>query len=195
MKKFFLWGCGGFLLFVFFASCALAITDKTDKSEPTNSKTVSSNNDSKEQKQHKIQHKIGDTVKAGDLVYKIVNVERKKVIRTRFGDEYKPGAGQYLVLELEIKNEGKEKVTVDRNMFVIKDNDGSEYTADPQVDTWINGTGSDSLGFFLKPLNPHATKKGLVAFDVPDKKNEDFTFVGQAGMFSLDKAAVINLIE
>jgi len=187
MKKYLLWGCGGFLIFGFLASCAIfaIATDTDDPASKAASSTAS------KQKQYK----IGDTVKASDLEYKILNVEAKKSIKSRFGGEYKPGAGQYLIIELEIKNTGKEKVTADSNMFKIKDNDGAEYTADSQVDTWINGTGSDSLGFFLKPINPHATKSGKVAFDVPEKKIEEFTFEGQAGMFSLDDPAVIKLVK
>jgi Domain of unknown function (DUF4352) len=186
MKKGLLIGCGSAIaLFILLAACTAIMTGGG------NSPNTTPVADKPAQTEKKITAaKIGDTVKAGDLEYTVLSVESKKVIKDPFGGEYKPGAGQYLVLELRIKNNGKEKVTVDTALFKLKDKDGAEYSADPQADTWINGKGGDMLGFFLKPLNPHATKEGKIVFDVPEKPEADFTFIGTGGFLSGDKAAI-----
>lgn len=211
LNKYLKWGllgCGCLMIFGFLASCAmfgLIISVSTDTTSETAKETKKEsatpqakkikNKDTKDEKKEAPSYKIGDTVKAGDLEYKILSVESKKVIRDPLGSEYKPGGGQYLILELEIKNTGKEKITADQNMFKLKDSSGAEYSVDYHVDTWINERGTNSLGFFLESINPNATKKGKVAFDVPNKKAEDFTFVGEAGFFSFSDPAVIKLVQ
>lgn len=189
MKKGLLIGCGSVLgLFILVSACTAIISggnspNTTPVAEKVTEKVAHSDNKAPAAK-------IGDTVKAGDLEYTIVDVESKKVIKDPLGGTYKPGAGQYLVLDVQIKNNGKEKITVDTALFKLKDKDGAEYEADPQADTWVNGNGGDALGFFLKPLNPHATKKGKVVFDVPEKPESDFTFIGTGGFLSSEQAAI-----
>jgi hypothetical protein len=186
MKKGLLIGCGSFIgLFLLLGACTAVMTGGggTTNSTPVAGKPAQT------EKKAAPAAKIGDTVKAGNLEYKVISVESKKVIKDPLGSEYKPGAGQYLVVEVEIKNNGKDKVTVDTALFKLTDKDGAEYSADPQADMWVNGGGSD-IGFFLKPLNPHATKTGKVVFDVPGKSEADFTFIGTGGFLSGDKAAI-----
>lgn len=143
----------------------------------------------KEEKKEEIAE-IGDEVEAGNLTYKILSVESKKSIKNSLGETYTPGAGQYLVLEVEVKNTGKEKITMDSALTKLIDAEGAEYEADRQVDPWINGQGGQSLGFFLEPINPNAKKSGKIAFDVPEKPKKNFTFVAQGGFLSGDEAKI-----
>jgi len=133
---------------------------------------------------------IGDEVEAGNLTYKILSVESKKSIKNPLGETYTPGAGQYLVLDVEVKNTGKENITMDSALTKLIDAEGAEYEADRQVDPWINDGGGQSLGFFLEPINPNAKKSGKIAFDVPEKPKENFTFVARGGFLSGDEAKI-----
>ncbi|MDN4593205.1 DUF4352 domain-containing protein [Polycladomyces subterraneus] len=190
MKKLMI-GCGSvFVLFCLWVHGVAAIGGGSE----TNTTPVAQTGDPVDStgniSEKKAAAKIGDVVNAGDLSYQVVSVESKKVIKNPMGGEYKPGAGQYLVVEVEVKNNGKEKITMDAALTKLKDQDGAEYEADPTADTWVNGTGGDTLGFFLKPINPHATKTGKIVFDVPEKPVESFTFIGQGGFLSGETAAI-----
>lgn len=152
-----------------------AIAKTTPSSQPASAKHVP---------------KIGDTVKVGDLEYTILSVTSASEIKEPFGNAHKPGAGQFLILKVQIKNDGKEKITADSSMFKLKDTAGAEYDADSDADIWIN---DDNGGFFLEPLNPHAVKTGKIAFDVPPVSADKFTFEGAGGIFSVDDPALIQL--
>lgn len=192
MKKGLFIGCGSVIaLFLLLGACVAIIGgEDAPNTTPIAEEGKEEGKGDAGAKEEKKAAKIGDSVKAGDLVYKVVSVESKKVIKDPLGGTYKPGAGQYLVLEIEVKNEGKEKITMDTALTKLKDEEGAEYEADPQADTWVNGNGGDSLGFFLEPINPHAKKKAKIVFDVPKKPAESFTFIGQGGFLSGDTAAI-----
>lgn len=186
MKKGILYAIGFFLLL---GACMAAIgEDETQTAATSPGPSAGESNDSA--KEESKSAKIGDTVKAGDLTYKVISVETKKEIKDPIGGVYKPGAGQYIVLELEVKNEGKEKITMDTTLTKLVDDEGAEYEADPQADTWVNGNGGQALGFFLEPINPHAKKKAKVVFDTPEKPVKSFTFIGQGGFLSGDEVKI-----
>lgn len=73
--------------------CAIIIGD-TDISndEPVVNEESGNNTEGSEDKSNK-QRKSDNTVKAGDLEYKVISVESKDVIKDPMGGEYKPGAG------------------------------------------------------------------------------------------------------
>ena len=52
----------------------------------------------------------------------------------------------------------------DSNMFKIKTADGTEYSADPELDMYVNEGG---IGFFLEDINPNLSKTGKVVFELP----------------------------
>lgn len=173
MKKFLI-GCGSiFGVFLLFSACAMAVMD----TDPTDSDPVSKN-DSEDKKTKKA--KIGDTVKAGDLEYTVQNAEAKQSVEQPFGGAKKASAGQFIVLDLQVKNTGSKKVTMDSNLTQLKDSDGAEYEAEPTL----------TDGFFLEQLNPNATKKAEIVFDVTDNPVESFVFIGQGGFLSGDKTEI-----
>jgi hypothetical protein len=191
VQKIWAWWAAG--IYAFFIVMAVAAgVNEAPNTTPVAGKPVagSESNQASHSAPEKKTAKIGDTVKAGELEYTILGVESKKEIKDPLGSVYKPGAGQYLVVEVQVKNNGKDKYTIDTSLFVLKDKEGAEYSPDPMADTWVNGTGGDALGFFLKPVNPHAVKKGKVVFDVPNVPAESFTFVGKGGFLSNDSAAI-----
>lgn len=190
MKKGLLIGCGSvFGLFILLGACMAALGGESEPNTTPIAQENKADEEKTEENKQKVA-KIGDAVKAGDLVFKVLDVETKKVIKDPLGQEYKPGAGQYLILEVEVKNEGKEKITMDASMTKLKDKEGAEYEADVEADVWINEGGSQVGGFFLEPLNPNATKKAKIAFDVPKKSTESFTFIAQGGFFSGESVSI-----
>ena len=190
MKKGLLIGCGSVVgLFILLGACMAALGGESEPNTTPIAQENKADEEKTEENKQKVA-KIGDAVKAGDLVFKVLDVETKKVIKDPLGQEYKPGAGQYLILEVEVKNEGKEKITMDASMTKLKDKEGAEYEADVEADVWINEGGSQVGGFFLEPLNPNATKKAKIAFDVPMEPAESFTFIAQGGFLSGESVAI-----
>src|SRR5947208_773105 len=99
-----------FALFLLMGACVAAIGGAGSSGPNTTPVAQSANGTASEQQKVA---KIGDAVNAGDLTYKIISVEFKKSISDGLGQVYKPGAGQYLVLDVQVTNNGKEKITMD----------------------------------------------------------------------------------
>lgn len=171
MKKLLI-GCGGlFAAFLLLGACGMIVMGGlSDDSDST-----SSGGSSRE-----VKAKIGETVKAGDLEYTVLKAEAKKSVEKPFGGTQEPGAGQFIVVEIQVKNTGKEKITMDSNLTKLKDKEGAEYDAEPTL----------TDGFFLEPLNPNATKKAELIFDVTDNPVESFVFIGEGGFLSTKKVEI-----
>lgn len=173
MKKFMI-GCGSiFGAFLLMGACAIAVVGD-DPDDPAG-EVEAEKTDKKENAS-----KIGDTVKAGDLEYTIESAEAKKTVEEPLGGSKEAGAGQFIVIDLQVKNTGKEKVTMDSNLTQLKDPDGAEYEAEPTL----------TEGFFLEQLNPNATKKAQIVFDVTENPVDQFVFIGQGGFLSSKKVEI-----
>lgn len=177
MKKWLI-GCGSvFALFLIFGvACVAFIGSSVDTKTNTDPIADSSNADSSK----KEVAKIGDTVKAGDLEYTVLSAEARKSVQDPIGGAKEPSAGQFIVLELQVKNTGKEKITMDSNLVQVQDPNGATYQAEPML----------TKGFFLEQLNPNAQKKAEVIFDVTKEPVDSFIFIGQGGFLSTAKAQV-----
>lgn len=134
--------------------------------------------------------KIEDTVKVDDFEYTILSAKSAKVVKGSFGKDYKPGAGQYIIIEAQVKNTGKEKEYVDNDLFVLKDKDGAEYSVDSDAMIWMDKE-DDYTTFVMEEINPHSTKKGLLVFDVPERPVDSFICeVKSPKLFSSEKAVI-----
>lgn len=107
---------------------------------------------------------IGDTVTVGDMQYRVNSFKVKKVL----GNEYfnSKANGTYVLLNVTIKNNGSDEVTIDSNFFEL-------HKGKKTYETDANGTlyaNMDSKGkentFFLQGLNPDSKMTGTIAFDV-----------------------------
>lgn len=102
---------------------------------------------------------VGDTVKADDVELTVTDV---KTGVGQVGDTYwneKP-QGEFVIVEVEVKNAGKEEVTVWSNDFTLLGKDGSQYSTSD--DAFIE---DDAL--VLESVNPGNTYKGKLVYDVP----------------------------
>lgn len=158
-------GCLGLLLLLLIiGACAAAMgggnENKEDKKEET-TKTATK----EDKKETKKAFKIGDTVKVGKMQYKVNGV----TTATSVGPSALPTKAKdtFVVIDLEVKNNGDEAITVDSSLFKLKTN-GKTLEADSAGSMSANQSedGSIENSFFLEQLNPDSTTKGKVVYDV-----------------------------
>ncbi|CDR50587.1 DUF4352 domain-containing protein [Staphylococcus schweitzeri] len=156
-RKGWFWGCGGclvlfILIIIGISACTAGITGNLG------------GNNSKETNKT---HKIGETVKNGDLEVTINSVETMKSV----GPSIAPtnAKGTFVVADVTIKNKGKEALTIDSSMFKLKSGDKT-FEADNtgSMSDNQNDNGSIENSFFLQRINPDSTAQGKIVFDVSE---------------------------
>ncbi|GJF50585.1 DUF4352 domain-containing protein [Staphylococcus argenteus] len=156
-RKGWFWGCGGclvlfILIIIGISACTAGITGNLG------------GNNSKETNKT---HKIGETVKNGDLEVTVNSVETMKSV----GPSIAPtnAKGTFVVADVTIKNKGKEALTIDSSMFKLKTGDKT-FEADNtgSMSANQNDNGSIENSFFLQRINPDSTAQGKIVFDVSE---------------------------
>ena len=135
----------------------------------------------------KKEYKIGDTVKVGDMQYKVTKTSTAKKVGPSALQE--TANGTFLVIDLNVKNNGNEAVTVDSSFFNLKL--GSKtYKADADASMSANQKedGSIDNSFFMQDLNPGSEMSGRVVFDVPEDvaNSSDLKVQVQTGAFGTE---------
>ncbi|USK68397.1 DUF4352 domain-containing protein [Peribacillus asahii] len=102
-------------------------------------------------------------------------------------------SGKFLVLDVTLKNNGNEAVTVDSSFFKLKrgektyetDNEGS-ISANQKEDGTIDNS------FFLQELNPDSEISGKVVFDVAPEVAEasNLQIQVQTGLFGTETESI-----
>ena len=161
-------------------------TVDTEAAAPEDAKTDNSKDKKKEPaKEEKSTAKIGDALKVGDVVFTANGTSTA----TNVGGEYGQDAqGVYYIVDVTVKNEGKEAITTDSSFFVLKSGD-IEYKADATADIYINEAGG---GFFYQSINPGIENKGKIVFDVPKEiaESNDLVLDVQTGMFGTETGEI-----
>ncbi|WP_353452872.1 DUF4352 domain-containing protein [Staphylococcus coagulans] len=158
-KKKWLWGCGGCLvvfivLAILFSACT-AIFTGNDKDSSNSTK-----NGSKE-------YKVGDTAKNGDLEVTVNSVENLNQV----GNSVLPTSAKdtFVVVDVTIKNNGNEALTIDSHMFKLKSDDKTaEADSGASISANQSEDGSITDSFFLEQVNPDSTTQGKIVFDVSE---------------------------
>lgn len=103
-------------------------------------------------------YKMNETVKVGDVEYKVLSKKSTKKI----GNEYlnKKAQEQYLIIEISIKNLDKEALTVSDDFFKLY-NGENEYGTDTDAAIYLD----DNI--IYEDINPGVTLKGKIVFDIP----------------------------
>lgn len=136
---------------------------------------------------------IGQEVKVGKVTYKI----NKKEVADQVGPTALPtkASGKYVVINVTLKNNGNEAVTVDSSFFNLK-RGSKTYEADGAASMSANQgeNGDVANSFFLQKVNPDSEITGNVVFDIaPDVASAtDLQLQVQTGVFGTEKE-VINL--
>lgn len=174
-------GCFGIVVFagIIFGGCVLLFgsNDNTDedviKTEQISTKDSSSNDEKEEQP------KINDTnVTIEDVNFKITSTEFNKTVAGYSSDE------QYLIVELQVKNNSKESYTVNNSDFVLII-DGAEFEIDSTTTAYYDG------GFFLEKINPSISKTASVVFEIPkDLKGKQILLQVQPNKFKNNKGLI-----
>jgi|GEM_PF-1722671 Telomeric repeat-binding factor 2. len=130
---------------------------------------------------------IGTPLQMGDVVFTVL----KKSDSNKIGNDSmtKEASGRFLILEVSIKNEDKNAITIDSSFFKLKIGD-VEFEVDGDADRYINSV--DSM-MFLQKVKPGVEIKGKVVFDIPaDKVNSpDLLLNVQTGLTGTEKGIVV----
>ncbi len=122
---------------------------------------------------------LGSEGQSEDLVLKVNEVgDTDEIIENDFLS-YKPDSGKYAIVNITIKNAGKEAVSLTNGYFNLITADGAEYTPTILI-------GLDNKYISFETINPGLDVTGNLVFEVPsDLKVTDTTlqFSG-TGLFS-----------
>lgn len=177
-KKWWVWVLA-IIIIAAFSGGGGEVAEETSTSEQSNQK------EEKASKKEEVAS-IGEAVKVGDVVFTVHGKETAKTI----GDQYvsQDAQGTYLILDVTVKNEGKEAITTDSSFFKLKTGE-TTYESDGTADMYINDANNV---FFLAQVNPGNETRGKIAFDVNDAViNATDTVVNvQTGVFGTEQAQI-----
>ncbi|WEA46856.1 DUF4352 domain-containing protein [Priestia aryabhattai] len=188
MKKFFKIGCLGFIVLVAIIIVIAVASGGNDDS----SKNTSSGGDSK-QEAKKSSYTMGQEVKVGDMNYTV----NDKSTADQVGPSSLPekASQKFLVVDVKVKNNGKEAVMVDSSFFKLK-RGGKTYEADAAASLSANQgeDGNITNSFMAQDLNPDSEMSGKVVFDLAPEVAEatDLQLQVQTGAFGTE-TELINL--
>ncbi|MCM2991173.1 DUF4352 domain-containing protein [Bacillus safensis] len=171
MKKFFKIGCLSIIiliLIIIFVSCMAGGGGNKDNQSNTESKNAATNNEKKNNKEKT--YKIGDKVAVEDFTYQVNSVTEEKTLQKQYMSDVTTD-GKFIIVEVTVTNTGKKGRLIDTEMFRVIGKDGTEYKSLATNNMYVNDTESN---FFLKQVNPKLSKKGKVAFEVPNEKKFSF---------------------
>ena len=187
MKKFFKFGCLGFIVLV-----ALIVIIAVASGGNDDSKTSDSSGD-KKQETKKSNYAMGQEVKVGDMNYTV----NDKSTADQVGPSSLPekASQKFLVVDVKVKNNGKEAVMVDSSFFKLK-RGGKTYEADDVASLSANQgeDGNITNSFMAQDLNPDSEMSGKVVFDLAPEVAEatDLQLQVQTGAFGTE-TELINL--
>jgi hypothetical protein len=127
---------------------------------------------------------IGEPVKVGDVLFTVNGRSTASNVGGEFGSD---AQGVYLILDVTVKNEGKEAITTDSSFFKLLSGD-VEYDADGTAAIYANEDGN----FFLQDINPGIENTGEVVFDVPEDiaNSNEITVQVQTGFFGTETGEI-----
>ncbi|MGP4106776.1 DUF4352 domain-containing protein [Virgibacillus sp. L01] len=134
---------------------------------------------------------VGETATVSNVGFTVDNVKTPDKIDS--GNEFVENAttsGKFVILDVTVKNDQKEPLTIDSSYFKIKSADGTTY--EPITDGQVMMAMGDSMGdFFLTQINPGLSKSGKVVFEVSkDLKLKDSVLHSQTGFFGTESIEI-----
>lgn len=177
---------------------AVGVVNMWNNNDTSNTNTTKTDNkteqkaDSKDKKQSEEKsekksssHKMNEVVKVGKLDFNVTNKE----VATQVGDVLSNKAkGQFIILDITVKNNGDKAVDISDSFFKIKSG-SKEFEADSAASTTANQAVSpDNLGFFGDSINPESEKTAKVVFDVAPSvaEKQDLTLRVQSGFWGTE---------
>lgn len=128
---------------------------------------------------------LNQPLKVGDVTFTVSGKSTATEVGGEFGQK---AQGTYFILDVSVKNEGKEAITTDSSFFKLVAGD-VQYEADGVADVYVNESNS---GFFLQQINPGLENKGKIVFDVPAEvaSNPELILNVQTGLFGTEQGQI-----
>lgn len=187
MKKFFKLGCLGFIaLIVLVIVIGYMGSDKDSSSNTTEKSSTSAKSTEKKgasKKEEKTLAKKGEELQVGDVVFKVNKVNTTKKIKDGDFLSYEPDSdgSVFLVVNVTVKNAGKEMITTDSSYFqLLKD----EISYNPS--TLITTSGDY---FLYDGINPGLSQTGNVVFEIPEDMS-GFILNVQTGFWGTEQGQI-----
>ncbi|NFL55695.1 DUF4352 domain-containing protein [Clostridium botulinum] len=183
MKKNYKLIIGGLIIFIagYFIGDATAINRVNKQIGQSVDKQVSSTKE--EVKEEKKDVKFGEQSSVGNLGVKILEAKESTAISNESGKS--TPSGKFIVIKLELKNNGEEATEYNTNEFALKKDktvfevDDNAFEALGQLNSQetIYNKNSNFIGAYDK-FNSGITKNTYIAFDVPkETKIEDLKLI------------------
>jgi hypothetical protein len=125
---------------------------------------------------------IGDPAKAGDLTWTVKSATQETELR-ELGETR---TGNFVVVDLTVRNNGDEAITVDNASVAILDEQGRTHETD--TDAYV----PPRVDLFLQQINPGVTQPGRVIFNIAPDASGLILRVGDGNPFS-DVNGYVNL--
>lgn len=160
-----------------------------ESNQPKQEESTNSNDKENDSKVKKVG--IGETATVADVGFTVKNVKTTGKIDSgnQFIEDAKT-SGKYVILDVTVKNDQKEPLTINSGYFKIKSSDGTTY--EPVTDGQVIMAMGDNMGdFFLTQINPGLSKSGKVVFEVPkDLKLKGSVLHCQTGFFGTESIEI-----
>lgn len=177
---------------VIFGMGGIATTVPSDSTDNPNQNIQAKDNPGGTQEAQMTQaakvHSVHETFSVGsgnrEVQYTVTNISTA----TNIGGQYGENAdGVFVIVEIEMKNTGKESFEVSGNLFKLVDSQEREYDTD--TDAMIYAENS----VVYEQVDPGVTKKGVLIFDVPKDQSGRQLKINPVGIFSTADAHYVQL--
>ena len=98
--------------------------------------------------------------------------------------------GKFIIIEVFVKNNQKDAITVDGNSFKLVDNQKREFSTSHEAEIALRADKGDSSKGFLTQLNPGMGTDFTFVFDVPEEINRYNTNLVARGGFAGNKVVL-----
>ncbi|WP_312649267.1 DUF4352 domain-containing protein [Proteiniclasticum sp.] len=133
---------------------------------------------------------IGTPATIAGVSFTVNTVEETKKISS--GNEFIEDVeteGKFLILDITIKNDKKEPITIDSSFFKLITSNKVEY--DPNTDGAVIMAMMNEADFFLQQVNPGLSKTGKVIFEVgADIDLNSLILRGQTGFWGTETVEI-----
>jgi hypothetical protein len=133
---------------------------------------------------------IGVPAEIADVSFMVNSIEETNEIKSsnQFVESAKT-EGKYIIIDITVKNEKKESITIHSSYFKLITQDGVEY--DPSTDGAVMMAMMDEEDFFLQQVNPGLSKTGKVVFEVgADLDLNTAVLRGQTGFWGTESVEI-----
>lgn len=150
--------------------------EKTEEEEESNSNTA----------------RVGEPAVVEDVTFTVNEIEETTEISS--GNEFIENAttsGKYIIIDVTVKNDKSESITIDSSFFNLSTDEGTTY--EPNTDGTVMMAMGDSMDdFFLQQINPGLDKNGKVVFEVgEDISISDTKLHAQTGLFGTESIEIL----